>query len=87
MQPTQEEIARVESEHAVRVPSPEQTTLIASMYGRNFHDMRELSERSEYQYGLALIAVCRARSRQCCGSNGVAGGECGRGIRLDILHC
>jgi len=32
-------------------------TLIASMYGMNFHNMPELSWRWGYQYGLALIAV------------------------------
>ena len=32
-------------------------TLIASMYGMNFHDMPELGWRFGYAYGLALIAV------------------------------
>ena len=32
-------------------------TLIASMYGMNFHDMPELSWRWGYPYGLALIAL------------------------------
>jgi magnesium transporter len=32
-------------------------TLIASMYGMNFHDMPELSWRYGYPYGLALIFV------------------------------
>ena len=32
-------------------------TLIASMYGMNFHNMPELSWRWGYQYGLALIAL------------------------------
>lgn len=32
-------------------------TLIASMYGMNFHDMPELGWRWGYEYGLALIAV------------------------------
>jgi magnesium transporter len=32
-------------------------TLIASMYGMNFHYMPELSWRWGYQYGLALIAI------------------------------
>ncbi len=32
-------------------------TLIASMYGMNFHDMPELSWRFGYPYGLALIAL------------------------------
>jgi magnesium transporter len=32
-------------------------TLIASMYGMNFHNMPELSWHWGYQYGLALIAV------------------------------
>ena len=32
-------------------------TLIASMYGMNFHDMPEYSWRYGYPYGLALIAV------------------------------
>jgi magnesium transporter len=32
-------------------------TLIASMYGMNFHNMPELSWRWGYQYGLALIAA------------------------------
>jgi len=32
-------------------------TLIASMYGMNFHDMPELSWRFGYPYGLALIAA------------------------------
>jgi magnesium transporter len=32
-------------------------TLIASMYGMNFHDMPELSWRYGYQYGLALILL------------------------------
>jgi magnesium transporter len=32
-------------------------TLIASMYGMNFHDMPELSWRWGYAYGLALIAL------------------------------
>jgi len=32
-------------------------TLIASMYGMNFHNMPELSWRYGYQFGLALILV------------------------------
>jgi magnesium transporter len=32
-------------------------TLVASMYGMNFHNMPELSWRYGYQYGLALIVV------------------------------
>jgi magnesium transporter len=32
-------------------------TLIASMYGMNFHDMPELSWRWGYPYGLTLIAL------------------------------
>jgi magnesium transporter len=32
-------------------------TLIASMYGMNFHDMPELGWRYGYPYGLALIAL------------------------------
>jgi len=32
-------------------------TLIASMYGMNFHNMPELGWRWDYPYGLALIAV------------------------------
>lgn len=32
-------------------------TLIASMYGMNFHNMPELDWRWGYPYGLALIAV------------------------------
>ena len=32
-------------------------TLIASMYGMNFHNMPELSWRYGYQYGLALILI------------------------------
>jgi magnesium transporter len=31
-------------------------TLIASMYGMNFHNMPELSRRWGYLYGLAVIA-------------------------------
>ena len=32
-------------------------TLVASLYGMNFHDMPELSWSWGYPYGLALIAV------------------------------
>jgi magnesium transporter len=32
-------------------------TLIASMYGMNFHDMPELGWRWGYAYGLSLIAL------------------------------
>jgi magnesium transporter len=32
-------------------------TLIASMYGMNFHDMPELGWRHGYAYGLSLIAL------------------------------
>jgi magnesium transporter len=35
-------------------------TLVASMYGMNFHNMPELSWAYGYQYGLTLIALSAA---------------------------
>ena len=35
-------------------------TLVASIYGMNFHDMPELSWTFGYPYGLAMIAISAA---------------------------